>query len=756
MTRLGVDPVDDTARVAALRATGVLDTPLGGPFQPLVELAAKLLKTPVAYIALLDADRLVFKASVGLTVTEVPRAWAVCDHTVAHGGSMTITDAKHHSQFADHPAVTTFGIRAYAGTVLRLPDGNIAGTLCLLDTAPRRFTDEDLETLESLASMANELLRAQAQAVAVHLQAEETRRSNENRERITRYLEQAEKVGKIGHWSYEGDGRLHFSKQTYALHELDTGTDVTIDQAINFYVPEDRDQVRQKLQVALDQSSEFDFEATLVTASNQIRKLRVVGKGSKDEQGRPCVFGVIQDTTSESLQKSQLRWAATHDPLTRLLNRRAFHEEGALVAARAKATVHVALLDLDHLKMVNDVHGHAAGDYLLRSMAAHLSSLFPDAFVARLGGDEFGILVEGEEAEVRSRLNDFVDGLQHLGECEFGRLPLAATIGVSAVSLQDSLEAVIQRADAALYHGKQGERGTVIFYRAEFERRQSNRVKQIALVQDALREEELKTYFQPIMDLRSNQVRGAEALIRVVDNGAPITADRFNLALGDTRTAARVFDLVLRDSIALLTNCPELSSVSVNVAPSDLLANGFTSKVLSSLSNAGIDASRLIIEVTESTLLLGEHARIHGLLTELRSAGIGIALDDFGTGYSSLSHVSDFPITRLKIDKRFIQNMAARQKERAITLAIIKLAHQLGLEIVGEGIENDASRVLLANAGCELGQGYLWSPAVADFAAYLAGQNVASDPAASPLRVHAISTKRRRVVHSELPALPSS
>lgn len=709
---------DESARVAALRATGVLDTPFGGPFTPLVELAARLLAAPIAYIALLDAGQLVLKAGVGLSLSEVPREWAVCEETAASGGSMMVPDARLHPKLGTHPAVTAFGIRAYAGTVLHLPDGSIAGTMCLLDTEPREFSPEQMETLRSLARMANELLKAQAQTIAVQSQAEETRRSNEARERITRYLEQAEKVGKIGHWSYEGDGSLHFSKQTYALHDLEPGCPISIKQAMNFYVPKDRDLAYRIISGALEQSSEFDFEATLVTATDRVRKIRVVGKGGRDEQGRRCVFGVIQDTTAESLQRGELRWAATHDPLTRLFNRRAFHEDGALVAARADRCVHVALLDLDHLKMVNDAHGHAAGDHLLRSMAANLSTLFPEAFVARLGGDEFGILIEGEEAEVTRRLNDLVEGLQHSGECEYGRLPLAATIGVSTVRPEDSLEAVIQRADAALYHGKQGARGTVILYRAEFERRQNLRVQQIALVKEALQGGGLKTHFQPIMDLRTNRVRGAEALVRALSDHEPISAELFQLALGDARTAARVFDVVLKDSVDLLTICPELESVSVNVAPSDLLADGFTKKVLSGLAAAGVSPTRLIIELTESTLLLGEHNRIHDLLTGLRAEGVGIALDDFGTGYSSLSHVSDFPITRLKIDKRFVQNMASRKKERAITLAIIKLAHQLGLEIVGEGIESDACRALLTSAGCELGQGYLWSPAIENFAGY--------------------------------------
>jgi len=719
----------ERARVAALRATGVLNTPPGGPFSPLVELAAKLIGAPIAYIALLDADRLVFKAGIGLSLSEVPREWAVCEETVASGGSMIVPDVRLHPRLSNHPAVAAFGIRAYAGTVLHLPDGCIAGTLCLLDTQPRQFGPEQMETLRSLARMANELLKAQAQAIAMQLQVEETRRSNEARERITRYLEQAEKVGKIGHWSYEGDGSLHFSKQTYALHDLQPGCPVSIEQAMSFYVPEDRELARRIIRGALEQSGEFDFEATLITAADQTRKIRVVGNGSLDDNGRRCVFGVIQDTTAESLQRGQLRWAATHDPLTRLLNRRAFHEEGALVAARTGGPVHIALLDLDHLKVVNDAHGHAAGDHLLRSMAAKLLTLFPEAFVARLGGDEFGILIEGDEAEVGSRLNDLVEGLQQSGETAFGRLPLTATIGVSTVRPEDSLEAAIQRADAALYHGKQSERGTVVFYRAEFERRQNLRVQQIALVEDALREGGLKTHFQPIMDLRANRVRGAEALVRVWSDHRTVSAETFQLALGDTRTAARVFDFVLTDSIHLLTQCPELESVSVNVAPSDLLANDFTAKVLSGLSAAVVSPTRLIIEVTESTLLLGEHNRIHNLLTDLRSAGVGIALDDFGTGYSSLSHVSEFPITRLKIDKRFVQNMASRRKERAITLAIIKLAHQLGLEIVGEGIESDACRAMLVGAGCELGQGYLWSPAIENFAGYLA--QLSSAPAIS-------------------------
>lgn len=716
----------ECSRVAAVRATGVLDMPAGGPFTPLVALAAKLLKVPFAYVSLLDADRQVFKASIGFEAAEAPRDWALCDLVKSNGGSLTHTDARSHAGSRDHPAVELPGFRSHAGTVLRLPTGQIAGSLCVADRKSRKFGAAQLETLESLAAMANELLRAEAQSRALLNQAAKIRNADQRRERITRYLEQAEDVGKIGHWSLEGDGRVHFSKQTYALHEIPLGEPLSVEYAMSFYIAEDREMARAKISAAIEASTKFDFEATLLGVNGRERRVRAVGSGGRDDQGRQCAFGVIQDITAESIQRSQLHWAARHDPLTGLFNRRAFHEEGAIAAARAKGPVHAAIIDLDHLKVVNDVHGHAAGDHVLRTIGEQLRAQFSDSFVARLGGDEFGLLVEGELDDVKARLLVFAGGLHLATDSEFGKLPLGATIGLSETVPGDTLEAAIRRADAALYHGKQEQRGTVVEFREEFAQKRRLRAQQIARVKEALERGELRTFFQPIMDLRQGRVSGAEALARIMINGQPVPAEDFLLALEDTRTAADIFDVVLEDSIRLLAQCPALENVSVNVAPGDLLASGFQANILARLQAHRVSAERLILEVTESTLVLGEQSRIRDILGSLRENGMGIALDDFGTGYSSLSHVSDFPITRLKIDKRFVKYMASGRKERAITLSIIKLAHQLGLEIVGEGVENEANRMLLASAGCGLGQGFLWSPAVQDFPAYLASQSAVS------------------------------
>jgi diguanylate cyclase (GGDEF)-like protein len=711
--------LEEKERLSALQAAGVMEMPVGGAFTPLVALAAKLMKTPIAYVSLIGAEHQLVKASVGFEATQAPRSWSMCNRVVTNGGTLVIPDAQCDPILRHHPAVKSIGLRSYAGTVLQLPDRHIAGTLCVADRQVRHFDQTEIETLESLATMANELLRAEAQSVALSAQAEAIRRADERRERATRYLEQAEHVGKIGHWSLEGDGTVHFSKQTYALHGIPVGQPLDVEYAIGFYAPEDRDIARAKISRAIEQSSDFDFEATLISKNGRKRRIRAVGNGGLDDQGRRSAFGVVQDITADSAQRKKLSWAASHDPLTGLFNRRAFHEQGAIAAARASGPIHVAVLDLDHLKVVNDVHGHAAGDHVLRTVGEQLSAVFSEAFVARLGGDEFGILVEGEQEEVEARLLGFVRRLQLPIDSEFGKLPVGATIGLSLIVPRDTLESAIRRADAALYHGKHHDRGTVVPFKEEFEHRQSRRAKQIAQVRETLDRGELKTFFQPIMDIRGGHVRGAEALARIMIGGRPLPAEEFLQALSDTRTAADVLDVVLEDSIKLLTACPTLENVSVNVAPGDLLANDFQANIMRRLNAHNVSPERLIVEVTESTLFLGEQSRTRDILTALREVGVGIALDDFGTGYSSLSHVSDFPITRLKIDKRFVQGMASGRKERAITLAIIKLAHQLGLEIVGEGIENEASRMLLASAGCGLGQGFLWSPAIGDFRSYL-------------------------------------
>ncbi|MEQ7873277.1 GGDEF domain-containing protein [Sphingomonas sp. ASV193] len=723
---------DEAARVEALRASGLLDAESGGAFAPLVDLAARLLSAPVAYVCLVGADRVIFKASIGLEQSEMPRDWSVTEHAVAAGGLMVIEDTAADPRTRDHPLVVGGGIRAYLGTVLRLPGGHVAGALTILDRRPRTFSAEEIATIVDLGRMAEALLKAQQQSVALAETADDARRAHEAGALVTRYLEQAEQVGKIGHWWLDGDNRLHFSKQTYALYELPAETPVDVDHALSFYEPDDGVRARALMVEAFKVCGDFDYEATMYTANGVRRRIRALGHARPDSQGRPCIFGVVQDISDESAQRDQLRWAATHDPLTGILNRRAFYEEGAVRAADPERKLFCALIDLDHLKLINDIFGHAAGDHALRTAAERMAEAFPDALVARIGGDEFGMLVDGEEEAVKARLDTLVESLRQPRDSAFGVLTLGATIGLSRVRADRSLVAAEQRADAALYHGKQSERGSVVRNRLAIERRATARMEQSARLRDSLHDGSVRTFFQPIVDLREGHVVGAEALIRLCHGTEVVPAEQFALGLGDSRLAARVFDRVMTDTVAMLESCPGLEAISVNVAPSDLMATGFADALFDRLRNAGIGADRLVIEITESTLLLGEQARVRTVLERLRMAGVGIALDDFGTGYSSLSHVSDFPITRLKIDKRFVHRMASHPRERAVTLAIIHLARQLGLELVAEGIEDDTSRAVLASAGCAMGQGFFWSPAIDDLPAFLAAHPRAGVPARKP------------------------
>src|SRR6478672_4611962 len=308
--RAGVGDEEEALRVAALRATGVLDGSRGGSFTPLVELAARLLDAPMACVSLIDSDRQLFKASVGLDRVDVPREWGVWSDTLAAGGTMAIEDAAADPRFAGQPAIVGLGARSYLGTILRLPGGEVAGTLCVIDRKPRRFGPGDVATIEGLGRMADELLRAQAQSIALAEQAEQTRLNHEASERATRYLEQAEHIGRIGHWSMDGDGRLLYSKQTHALYGLPTDATITSEIALDFYVPGDRKRVRRIIADAIERLGEFDYEASIITRSGDELRVRAIGKVTLDDQGRPCLFGVVQDISGESARRDQLRWAA--------------------------------------------------------------------------------------------------------------------------------------------------------------------------------------------------------------------------------------------------------------------------------------------------------------------------------------------------------------------------------------------------------------------------------------------------------------
>ncbi len=440
---------------------------------------------------------------------------------------------------------------------------------------------------------------------------------------------------------------------------------------------------------------------------------------------------VLVATLAEAMRRGQVRLArlAEQDLLSGLPNRRALERHLAESVARSgvarEGSTHLALLDLDHFKHVNDTYGHQAGDELIRDVSLRLrATVGADAFVARMGGDEFAVVVRepapgspGAAERALTRLLDaLVTGLSADVELSVGRV--FSSVSVGCASLGDgagagSTEDLLRRADVALYRAKaDGRRRWRAFddtLRAEVERTTllSNGLRH------ALADGELSLVHQPVVDRVSGQVRGVEVLLRWVSaSWGPVAPSEFVPLAEETGLIAGIGDWVLEEAVAQSSRwrvggvVDEQFYVAVNVSGRQFVP-GFDQHVLAVLRRHGVPPHCLVVEVTE-TATLSEEATTTEVMTRLRAAGVRIALDDFGTGYSSLSHLLRLPVDILKIDRSFVSGLGRGDgSERQVVSAVTGLAASLGMHVVAEGVETAEQLAVLGELGVDGLQGYL-------------------------------------------------
>ncbi len=413
-------------------------------------------------------------------------------------------------------------------------------------------------------------------------------------------------------------------------------------------------------------------------------------------------------------QVARNAFLAEHDQLTGLPNRRAFQQRlDKLIAAagRGGPAVAVAILDLDRFKEVNETLGHGNGDALLTQLGRRLSAAVGDQrLVARLGGDEFGIILLSSEIAVRS---DSVARVQRvLGqEIELAGLPLVveASIGIAQAPQDGSdAETLLQHADMAMYVAKEAGSG-VASYHEELNHYDAARLALVGDMRRALAGHELVLHYQPKLDLRTGEVDTVEALVRWnhPERGL-LMPDAFLPLVEKTGMIEPLTAWVVDAALAWAASSPKGTSmvrVAVNVSARNLVVASFPDMVLDALSRHAVSADRLAIEVTE-TALVADLQRAELSLRRLAAAGVRVSVDDFGRGQTSLSHLSKLPLHEVKIDKTFVTDMSEVDSHAAIMRSVIDLAHNLGFEVVAEGVETQSVLDALRVAGCDFAQGY--------------------------------------------------
>ncbi len=456
-------------------------------------------------------------------------------------------------------------------------------------------------------------------------------------------------------------------------------------------------------------------DAQLVADDGCLVPVRVVRStvvlGSKQQ-----VVLAVRDQRERLRTEARLESLAYNDPLTGLANRGRFLDLLSLQVASQRErdmTFAVLMIDLDRLKPVNDLLGHAAGDAVLRIAAARLRSVLRKGdILSRLGGDEFALIQLDvcEEAAARGLAGRIVELMAHPMTIDEQVVHVGASIGVAFAPRDGDEPAVLlHNADLALYAAKADGKGVYRFFDPELDAQmQARRGLEIGL-RKALSADELEVHFQPLVEARSGRVSGAEALVRWnhPERGLVPPADFISLA-EETGLILPLGEKVLRLACAEAAQWPADLTIAVNLSPAQFRDRNLALTVRTVLAETGLAAERLELEITEGVLLADEKVTLN-ILRELRQQGVRISMDDFGTGYSSLSYLRRFPFDKIKIDRSFVQQLPFDSESAAIVRAIISMGACLGMTTTVEGVETPEQLAFTAAEGCTFVQGYLVS-----------------------------------------------
>ena len=424
----------------------------------------------------------------------------------------------------------------------------------------------------------------------------------------------------------------------------------------------------------------------------------------------------FEDITERLAAEERIKHLAHYDVLTDLPNRVTFYDRMELILRhlRRGESVSILSLDLDHFKSVNDTLGHPVGDRLLQAAADRMRTCVRDAdIVGRLGGDEFAIvqIPSAQGLDTNALAARLIEVVGAPYDIEGHQVVVGASIGIAIAPADGATpDTLMKNADLALYRAKADGGGTFRFFETEMDARmQARRTLELEL-RKAIVKGEFELYYQPIVEVRTGRITSCEALIRWLhpERGMIPPMDFIPIA-EETSLIIPLGEWVLRQACSEAVRWPKGVTVSVNLSPAQFKNPNLVKTIVNALTNCGLPAGRLELEITELVLLQdNDHAL--AILHQLRGLGIRIAMDDFGTGYSSLGYLRSFPFDKIKIDQSFIRDLTSKEDSVAIIRAVVGLSSSLGITTTAEGVETKEQLARLTKEGCNEVQGFFFSP----------------------------------------------
>ncbi|QDY07904.1 EAL domain-containing protein [Micromonospora sp. HM134] len=529
-------------------------------------------------------------------------------------------------------------------------------------------------------------------------------------------LAHLEQLAKVGTWEWNVlTGEVVWSDVLLQMFGLPADAHLDYDSYRQMLYPDDVAMIERTLEKALRDGGSFSYTHRMYLADGAtLRVFECYGEVFPDAAGAPArVLGTAHDITAMRRVQDELTKLAERDPLTDLPNRRALLARlDDLIAELRERSAALLLIDIDNFKDINDVHGHAVGDDVLRVLARRLLHELPDGTVlGRLGGDEFAVVLPGAYAEDALAVAERLCDASVRTPVPLAGTGLRVTLSIGAASLEpgDTRDTVLAQADLALYEAKNAGRNRARLYLPEQYRHAVQRVNVVTRVRKALDENRMRLDAQPIIDLSTGEVVSRELLIRLRDGGEPsLSPAEFLPTVERDDLIGELDRWVVSTATQALAHPKAMTAgmcFDINISARSLESPGFGDWVVRTLRAAGIDASRLGLEITE-TAAITNVAAVRHLASTLRDAGCRLSLDDFGAGFGSFAYLKHLPFSTVKIAGDFVRQADHGGADPVLIDAVVRAAHGLGMRTVAESVERAELVPALRTLGVDAGQGY--------------------------------------------------
>lgn len=538
-------------------------------------------------------------------------------------------------------------------------------------------------------------------------------------------LAHAQRIAHLGNWDFDLiKNELILSEEIYRIFglKIPARSRETYEKFLSSVHPGDREFLKKSVFESSFEGKPFDLDHRIILPDGSERMVHEQAEVFYDEGGTPVrMIGTVQDITDRKKAEDRLHFLAYYNPLTSLPNRTLFHyllEKAISKAQKTGEPLSVVIIDLNRFKEINATLGHHRGDLLLKQVGGRLKGFLEpsETLLAHMGGDEFSLLLsmnssgqQGQAEQASQVVTKILEVLKMPFEIE--GLPIALEMGIGISFYPDhgnTPDTLIQKADVAMYESKKN--GTdYTFYDPKQDQHSPGRLGLMGELREGIEKGELFLLYQPKIDLKNGKICGTEGLVRWKHpKQGVIFPDQFILPAEQTGLIKQITAWVLKTGLIQCRSWQKAGfplRMAINLSARNLQDLLLPYQIDALLQSCGVAPELLDLEITETAIMTNEENAIRNI-TSISKKGIGISIDDFGIGYSSLRYLKKLPISSIKIDKSFVKDMMTNEEDFLIVRSTIDLAHNFGLKVIAEGVENRTTLEKLIDMGCDEAQGY--------------------------------------------------